>query len=112
MNVTKFSGFKTKPDVLKVHHKDYFNVLEEDDIAQVKEIFDHFDFGNNGRVKTVDLPSILRLLEKNIGKVEEKELLYEIDKKNKGYFTMNDLTTLLTNVGFHPDSQADLLKSL
>ena len=104
-NVTKISGVqRSKPDTMKFHYKEYFSALEEDDMAQVKEIFDHFDFGNNGRVKTADLPSILRLLEHDIGKLEEKELLYEIDKKNKGYFTMNDLATLLTNTGFIEDS--------
>ena len=51
-----------------------FNVLEEDEVAQVEEIFKHFDFGNNGRVKTSELPSILQLLEHNVGKLEVKEL--------------------------------------
>ena len=72
-----------------------FRILEEDEIAQVEEIFKHFDFGNNGRCKTSDLPKILRLLEKNIGKVEESELKYEVDKKNKGFFTMKELINLL-----------------
>ena len=51
-------------------------------------------------MKTADLPKILRLLEHNIGKVEESELKYEVDKKNKGFFTMKDLNTLLSNRGF------------
>ena len=99
LNVTRFSAGARKQDTLKIHYSQ-FDMLEEDDLAQVQEIFNHFDFGHNGRVKTADLPSILRLLEHNIGKIEEKELMYEIDKKNKGYFTMADLSTLLTNTGF------------
>ena len=66
----------------------------------MEEIFKHFDFSNRGRVATSDLPNILRLLEYNIGKVEEAELIYEVDKKNKGYFTMRELTSLLTNTAF------------
>ena len=84
---------------LKINYK-RFQILEEDDIAQVEEIFKHFDFSNRGRVATADLPNILRLLEFNIGKIEEADLLYEIDKKNKGTFTMKELTSLLSNTGF------------
>ena len=71
----------------------------------MEEIFKHFDFGNNGRVKTTDLPKILRLLHHNIGKIEESELKYEVDKKNKGFFTMKELLTLLANRGFETQSQ-------
>ena len=92
-------GKKTDPGHLKINYK-RFQILEEDDIAQVETIFKHFDFSNRGRVATSDLPNILRLLEYNIGKVEEAELLYEIDKKNKGTFTMKELTSLLSNTGF------------
>ena len=56
---------------LKINYK-RFQILEEDDIAQVEEIFKHFDFSNRGRVATADLPNILRLLEFNIGKIEER----------------------------------------
>ena len=96
---------------MKIHYS-HFEIHEEDDLAQVQEIFNHFDFGHNGRVKTADLPNILRLLEHNIGKIEEKELMYEIDRKNKGYFTIADLATLLTNIGFKEDTSSDLIKSL
>ena len=81
-------------------------------MAQVEEIFKHFDFGNNGRVKTADLPKILRLLEHNVGKLEESELKYEVDKKNKGFFTMKELVTLLSNRGFEAQEQSELLASL
>ena len=80
---------------LKTNFKKKFDILEEDGIAHIEEIFKHFDFGNRGRVATADLPSILRLLQYNIGKAEEVELRYEIDKKNKGTFTLNELINLL-----------------
>ena len=38
--------------------------------------------------------------------------MYEIDRKNKGYFTIADLATLLTNIGFKEDTSSDLIKSL
>ena len=75
-------------------------MVEEDEVAQIQEIFKHFDFSNRGRVATSDLPNILRLLQHNIGEEEDKELRYEIDKKNRGYFTMRDLTSMLANTGF------------
>jgi len=70
-------------------------VVEEDEIAEISEIFNHFDFGNRGRVATTDLPTILRLLQHNIGEDEEKALRYEVDKKNRGYFTLKELVNLL-----------------
>ena len=93
-------------------HFDQFQVLEEDEIAHVQKIFDHFDLTGRGRVATTELSSILQLLEHDIGKVEEKELQYEIDKKGKGFFQMPDLITLLCNTGFEEHKQNDLLKSL
>ena len=38
--------------------------------------------------------------------------MYDIDRKNRGYFTISDLSTLLTNTGFEEDTQVDLIKSL
>ena len=70
-------------------------VVEEDEIAQISEIFNHFDFGKRGRVDTTNLPTILRLLQHNIGEDEDKELRYEVDKKNRGYFTLKELINLL-----------------
>lgn len=78
--------------------------MEEDEIAEIKTIFDHFDFGNRGRVATTDLPTVLRLLQHNVGKDEEKSLSYEIDKKNRGYFTMNELIKLLEKYSFLEDT--------
>jgi len=88
------------------------HVLEEDEVARVEEIFEHFDFSNNGRVKTVDLPKILRLFEHNVGKIEESELKYEVDKKNKGFVTVKELVPLLSGRGFEQQSQRELLASL
>ena len=38
--------------------------------------------------------------------------MFEIDKKNKGFFTLRDLATLLTNTGFKQDTQDDLIAQL
>lgn len=70
-------------------------IIEEDEEVAIKEIFDHFDFGDRHRVNTSDLPNILRLLQHNIGEDEDKELRFLVDKKNRGYFTMADLKNLL-----------------
>ena len=37
---------------------------------------------------------------------------YEVDKKNKGFFTLKELINLLENVNFKEDSQADLMFAL
>ena len=54
----------------------------------------------------------MRLLEHNVGKLEESELKYEVDKKNKGFFTMKELVTLLSNRGFEAQEQSALLAAL
>ncbi len=37
---------------------------------------------------------------------------YEIDKKNKGYFTLNDLIQFLSDFQFHEDTEEELLQAL
>ena len=54
-------------------------VLEDDEKAQIKSIFKHYDFTNRDRANTSDLPNILRLLQHNVGEAEYKELIYMID---------------------------------
>jgi len=95
--------FKAKQNIFKIHHKEY-RAIEEDEKAQIEEIFKHFDFGNRGRVATAELPTILRLLQHNIGEDEDKELRFDIDSKSKGFFTLKELVNLLENVIFKPDT--------
>ena len=104
--------FHERPRNLDYIHHAQFKVLEEDEIAQVQVIFNHFDLAGRGRIQTHEVTQILQLMGHNIGKVEEKQLMYDIDKKGKGYFQMQDLINLLCNTGFTDDSQGDLLKSL
>jgi Ca2+-binding EF-hand superfamily protein len=102
---------KTKATIFKIHYKEY-KAIEEDEIAQITEIFKHFDFGNRGRVATAELPTILRLLQHNIGEDEDKELRFEVDSKSKGFFTLKELVNLLENVSFKADTQTDLTFAL
>ena len=44
--------------------------MEEDEEAEVQELFNHFDTGNRKKLSIDYLPKILRLLNYNIGKVE------------------------------------------
>ncbi len=53
---------------------------------------------------TTDLPTILRLLQHNIGEDEEKELRFEIDKKSRGYFTCKELVNLISKYSFAEDT--------
>ena len=101
---------KATTQTFRISFKNH-RVVEEDEVAQIAEIFEHFDFGHRGRVATSDLPTILRLLQHNIGEDEDKELRYEIDKKNRGYFTLKELVTLLSNFSFHDDTQVGLLQA-
>ena len=56
-----------------IYTKNY-QPLDTDDIAQVKEIFIHFDPGHRGKISIEYLPKILRLLNYNIGKSELQDL--------------------------------------
>ena len=51
MNALSKAPALHKPLTMKISYEQ-FVALEEDELAQVEEIFKHFDFGNNGRVKT------------------------------------------------------------
>eukprot|EP00347_Sterkiella_histriomuscorum_P016552 403352759 len=86
--------------------------VEEDQIAQIQEIFKAFDQSNRGRITIGELPIILRLLNKNISEKDSVELQYEIDKKHRGYFTLNDLIQLLSEFQFKEDTEMDLLNAL
>jgi len=39
---------------------------------------------------------MLRLLNKNVSEKDAHELMYEIDKKRRGYFTLPDFISLLS----------------
>ena len=86
--------------------------LEEDDIAQVREIFQSFDSGNRGKISIEYLPKILRLLNYNIGKTELQDLILVVDKKSLGYFSMKELVILLSEYKFKTDKQKDLYEAL
>ncbi|CDW86279.1 calmodulin [Stylonychia lemnae] len=103
------SEFSIPPQ--KTYSKEYQHV-EEDDIAQIQEIFKAFDSSNRSRVPIDQLPQILRLLNKNISEKDASELQYEIDKKHRGYFTFNDLIQLLSDFQFKEDTEMDLLNAL
>jgi len=83
-----------KGDYFKISYEQS-RVIEEDEQAELPTIFNHFDYGNRGRVQTTDLPTILRMLQHNVGEDEEKFLRFEIDRKNKGFFSLKELVRLL-----------------
>ena len=89
-----------------------YQPLEEDDIAQVREIFSSFDPGNRGKISIEYLPKILRLLNYNIGKTELQDLILVVDKKSLGYFSMKELVILLSEYKFKTDKQKDLYEAL
>ena len=95
-----------------------FRTLEDDEIAQVEHIFNHFDFSSathntntTKKVKTQYLGEILQLLQHNVGIEETKELTVVIDKSNMGRFAMDKLISMLGNTSFAEQTQADLLRS-
>ena len=53
---------------------------------------------------TTELPTILRLLQHNIGEEEDKELRVEIDPKSLGSFRLKDLVDLISKIKFEEDS--------
>ena len=88
-------------------HYEKFRTLEDDEIAQVEHIFNHFDFSSaahtsnvHKKVKTQYLGEILQLLQHNIGIEETKELTVMIDKTNMGRFSMDKIVSLLGNTSF------------
>ena len=58
-----------KEEDKKIYTEKYI-ALEEDEISQVRVIFDSFDIGNRGKISIEYLAKILRLLNYNIGNNE------------------------------------------
>ena len=84
-------------------YKTHYSQLEEDEIAQIRVIFDSFDPGNRGKISIENLPRILRLLNYNIGLTEIQDLILFVDNKSLGYFSMKELVNLLSQYKFQID---------
>ena len=77
----------------------------------MQEIFSTFDHGTRKKVSLECLPKILRLLNYNIGNVELQDLMLIVDRKQSGFFGMEELKFLLSNFQFTIDRQKELLEA-
>ena len=111
-NVSPRHGGKEKRAEDRCIYTKSYKALEEDDIAQVREIFKSFDLSNLGKISIEYLPRILRLLNYNIGKTELHDLILVVDKKSLGHFTMKELVILLSEYKFKTDKKKELFQSL
>ena len=81
-------------------------------MAQISQIFDYYDPGNRGKIQIEFLPKILRMLNYNIGNAELEDPMLVVDSKSIGFFSKNDLYSLLSQYQFRTDKQKELLAAL
>ena len=108
--VHSLSALSSNENRLKIHKKKE-RFIEDDEKAQIEQIFLAFDYSGNRKVSSQSFGEIMRLLQYNIGLEEEKLLLSTIDR-GVGRITLDKLIHLLQNYEFQEDTQAELMKSL
>ena len=109
---SKFHTEKKELNARTIYTKQEFSLtLEEDDAAQVKEIFKFYDAGNRQKLQIEYLPKILRLLNYNVGNHELQDLILEVDRKALGFFTVGDMVRLLSTYKFKTDKNKELLEA-
>ena len=64
--------------------------LTEDELAEIKEIFDHFDTNNNGVIESHEFGSMLRALDENISEDEIAAGVRELDDNHNGVIDFDE----------------------
>ena len=74
-------------------------MLNEVQIAEIREIFTLFDKNSDGYVNTNELGTIVRGLYLNPSEAEVVEWMREVDPNNTGSFDQNSLISLIARKG-------------
>ena len=72
-----------------------YEMLNEVQIAEIREIFTLFDKNSDGYVITAELGTIVRGLNLNPSDLEINEMIKEVDSNGSGQFDQNSLISLI-----------------
>lgn len=84
---------------------DDHQIFNEEDIQNLRDIFDLFDKDQSGKIESTDLENILTSLKRD--PEEAKEMLHEIDPNHDGQITFEEFIKLMTKVENKIDRRDD-----
>lgn len=80
-------------------------IFNEEDIQNLRDIFDLFDKDQSGKIESTDLENILTSLKRD--PEEAKEMLHEIDPNHDGQITFEEFIKLMTKIENKIDRRDD-----
>ena len=89
-----------------------YEMLNEVQIAEIREIFTLFDKNSDGYVNTSELGTIVRGLNLNPSEGEVAEFMREVDSSNTGQFDQNSLISLIARKGKSQETLEEMIESL
>ena len=87
-------------------------MLNEIQIAEIREIFTLFDKNSDGYVNTSELGTIVRGLNLNPTEAEVVEMMKDVDAANTGNFDQNSLISLIARKGKAADALEEMIEAL
>uniref|UniRef100_A0A1B6GKA0 EF-hand domain-containing protein n=1 Tax=Cuerna arida TaxID=1464854 RepID=A0A1B6GKA0_9HEMI len=85
--------------------------LSEEQKADIKEAFDLFDKGGNGKIETKELKVAIRALGFEPKQEEIKKMLSEIDKEESGMISYEEFLYLMAQKMTEKDSKEEIMKA-
>ena len=89
-----------------------YEMLNEVQIAEIREIFTLFDKNSDGYVNTSELSTIVRGLNLNPSETEVAEYMREVDGNNTGQFDQNSLISLIARKGKSQETLEEMIEAL
>ena len=89
-----------------------YEMLNEVQIAEIREIFTLFDKNSDGYVNTAELGTIVRGLNLNPSDGEVNEMVKEVDPQGVGQFDQNSLISLIARRPRVQETVEDMVEAL
>ena len=89
-----------------------FEMLNEVQIAEIREVFTLFDKNSDGYVNTNELGTIVRGLNLNPTEAEVVEMMRDVDPNNTGSFDQNSLISLIARKGKSNETLEEMIDML
>ena len=87
-------------------------MLNEVQIAEIREIFTLFDKNSDGYVNTSDLGTMVRGLNLNPTEAEVVEMMRDVDPNGTGSFDQNSLISLIARKGKSAETLEEMIEAL
>lgn len=87
-------------------------MLNEIQIAEIREIFTLFDKNSDGYVNTSELGIMVRALNLNPTEAEVVEMMRDVDPNNTGSFDQNSLISLIARKGKGQETLEEMIEAL